>query len=156
MRKILLVIFSVSTVSACAPKPLTSMEMQMGVAQRHIIRTCYSRGQIRNQAAVVSYLNTIEKNLSQRANQAEVNAATTRISSAMPVSPQSCQQVELLALQSAQKQAQQDMQRAEDSQALENLNRSMQNLQRNTAQSMPRTTFCQHYQWGNMTSCNSF
>ncbi|WP_334065396.1 hypothetical protein [Limimaricola cinnabarinus] len=137
---------------ACAATPLTPEETLGGVARKITAQTCYQRGWVSNPPVVAAYLSATQSVLANRGNPTEIAQVERQLSS-VPVTIEDCRSLELEALQYAQQQAEQARQR-------EAFSASMDSISQNAAQMQssyqPRTTTCQHYQWGNMTTCNSF
>ena len=140
--------------TACAVTPLTPDETMTGVAHNILGQACYERGWISNQPVMASYLSAVQTKLRGRGDPALISQVERKISPDIPsIKMADCRSLELVALQYAQQQAQIAQQQAAYSASMQSLSQSGQNMQ---SQARPRTTMCQHYEWGNMTSCNSF
>lgn len=136
----------------CATAPLSPEETMAGVAHRMGVQACYQQGWVRNPSVMASYLNAVQSRLNNRGNPALISQAESEVSTAS-MAIEDCRQLEMVALQYAQQQAEQ----ARQQQAFnETMNQISQNANQMQSQYQPRTTMCQHYQWGNMTSCSSF
>lgn len=146
------------------PAPPTQQQVQEATLLSYVADVCTQRGWVSNRAAVANLL-TLTQSVTSRAPAQAQQARTSIMTQSPPdkVQPHHCRTMEMRALQiyqaqaHARQQAQYDaliQQQREAAQAAQSQN--MQQTMQNIAGSMPKTTFCQHYQWGNMTSCNSF
>ena len=138
--------------TACAVTPLTQSETELGVAHSLGAQACYQRGWVNNPSVMVAYLNAVQSNLRARGDQALISQAERKMSAAT-IRIEDCRQLEMIALQYAQQQAEKARQQQAFDEAMDSLSQSAQQIQ---SQYQPRTTTCQHYQWGNMTSCTSY
>jgi hypothetical protein len=140
--------------SACAMTPLTPDETMAGVASNMAGQSCNERGWISDLPVMASYLNAVQSGLRYRGDPALIAQFENEISPEVPsIRIEDCRSLEMAALQYAQQQAQNAQQQAAYSASMQSLSQSGQNMQ---SQARPRTTMCQHYDWGNMTSCNWF
>ena len=73
--------------------------------------------------------------------------------SSLSVTVGDCRKLEMVAFQYVQQQAEAEQQRKEFEASIDRISQNAQQIQR---QYTPRTVTCQHYQWGNMTSCTGF
>ncbi|WP_148292630.1 hypothetical protein [Paracoccus aminophilus] len=138
---------------------LTPAEVESSVVAQKIGRTCFQQGRLRNEAASVALINQVETNLARRASPTDVAASQRKFANEQ-VKVEHCRNFEMLALQNqnqiAQANANRIAQAAEDQANAARTANWQRQLQAQQAIYQPRTTQCQYYKWGNMTSCSSF
>lgn len=161
-------LIGVSILASCGPAqppaPPTAQQVQEATLFSYVADVCTQRGWVTNSAAVANLL-TLTQSVTSRAP-AQAQQARSAIMTQTPpnkVQPHHCRTMEMRALQFYQAQAQARQQAQYDAliqqqrdAALAAQSQNIQQNMRNITGSFPKTTYCHHYQWGNMTSCNSF
>lgn len=137
--------------AACVSNPMTYQQIEWGVSHYTVGNTCYRKGWVDNPPVMSAYLGAIQSALSTNGDPALISQAQSRMSTAT-VTRDDCRQLEMYAWQHAQQQAEAARQRESFRQSMDSVSQSAQQTQSYT----PRTVTCQHYQWGNMTSCSSY
>lgn len=144
----------VLALGACAVTPLTHEETDQAVGQTTAIEACFQKGWIQSPATSAAYLSSMQQTLANRGDPALIAQRKQVWQGGLnTLTPEVCRKVEMYGIQHAQLVAERE-------QDLQELSNSLDEVTQNNIQQMqnsrPQTVMCQHYQWGNMTACNSF
>lgn len=105
-------------------------------------------------AAVDKYMSMARSEIWRGAVTQEQVDAAFKTARTWPVDAGDCREIEFIGDKKVREQQERERQLEAFSQSMDRLQETANSM--NTRQYQPQTTYCQHYQWGGMTVCNSY